>query len=103
MYLKIINFILFCIVFNLVCFSLFLIFNFFLDFRLPWKRLAESKEQYSLKWESQYLLQLGTAMEYIVSGAVSMATQEALKHTILSGRGYWQWYVLSDLWTGWYI
>ena len=31
-----------------------------------------------------------------MSGAVSMATQEALKHTILSGRGYWQWYVLSD-------
>ncbi|XP_041377714.1 transmembrane and coiled-coil domain-containing protein 4-like isoform X1 [Gigantopelta aegis] len=55
------------------------------DFRLPWRMLAESREQYSLKWESQYLLQLGTALDYIVTGAVSVATQEALKYTILSG------------------
>jgi len=44
-----------------------------------------SREQYYLRYESAYLLELGRAMEYILSFAVSMAAQEALKYTILSG------------------
>ncbi len=40
-------------------------------------------------YESQYLLELGRAMDYLLSFAVSMAAQEALKMTILSGKGYW--------------
>ncbi|XP_067658581.1 transmembrane and coiled-coil domain-containing protein 4-like [Haliotis asinina] len=55
------------------------------DFRKPWTSLAESREQYCLKWESKYLIELGKAFDYILSGAVTMATQEALKYTILSG------------------
>jgi len=37
-------------------------------------------------YESQYLLELGRAMDYLLSFAVSMAAQEALKMTILSGK-----------------
>ncbi|XP_074654422.1 transmembrane and coiled-coil domain-containing protein 4-like [Tubulanus polymorphus] len=55
------------------------------DFALPWKRLANSKEQYCLKWESRYLLQMGQAIDYLFNCAVSMAAQEALKYTVLSG------------------
>ena len=51
----------------------------------PWKNLKISQEQYCLMYESQYLLELGRAMDYLLSFAVSMAAQEALKLTILSG------------------
>lgn len=43
-------------------------------------------EQYYLKYESNYLLELGKAMEYIVSCVASFATQEVLKYTVLSGK-----------------
>lgn len=55
------------------------------DYKEPWLVLNESREQYSLRWESKYLLELGKAFEYIFSLAVGVATQEALKYTILSG------------------
>ncbi|OWF40311.1 transmembrane and coiled-coil domain-containing protein 4-like [Mizuhopecten yessoensis] len=55
------------------------------DFRYPWYSLAESREQYSLRWESKYLIQLGQALDYLLGGAMSVATQEALKYTVLSG------------------
>uniref|UniRef100_A0A8D8ZQY6 Transmembrane and coiled-coil domain-containing protein 4 n=1 Tax=Cacopsylla melanoneura TaxID=428564 RepID=A0A8D8ZQY6_9HEMI len=55
------------------------------SFIKPWTGLEHSKEQYYLCYESRYLVELGKAMEYIYSFAVSMATQEALKYTILSG------------------
>ncbi|XP_022344967.2 transmembrane and coiled-coil domain-containing protein 4-like isoform X2 [Crassostrea virginica] len=55
------------------------------DFKMPWQSLAESREQYSLRWETRYLLELGEAFEFILNGAISMATQEALKYTIVSG------------------
>lgn len=54
-------------------------------FWIPWKNLKISQEQYCLMYESQYLLELGRAMDYLLSFAVSMAAQEALKLTILSG------------------
>ncbi|XP_043280497.1 transmembrane and coiled-coil domain-containing protein 4-like isoform X2 [Venturia canescens] len=50
----------------------------------PWRCLAISREQYALRYETKYLLELGQALEYILSIAVSLATQEALKYTILS-------------------
>lgn len=53
---------------------------------MPWQSLAESREQYSLRWETRYLLELGEAFEFILNGAISMATQEALKYTIVSGK-----------------
>ncbi|GFR84577.1 transmembrane and coiled-coil domain-containing protein 4 [Elysia marginata] len=53
------------------------------DFREPWKHLAESKEQYVLKWETKYLVQLGEALDYVFNSAVTMAAQEALKMTVL--------------------
>lgn len=55
------------------------------DFREPWSCLAESKEQYSLRWESKYLHQMGEAFDYILQSGLSYATTEALKMTILSG------------------
>lgn len=54
-------------------------------FKLPWKNLLNSREQYCLRYESNYLRELGKAMDYLFSFAVSMAAQEALKYTILSG------------------
>ncbi|XP_073973426.1 transmembrane and coiled-coil domain-containing protein 4-like isoform X2 [Rhodnius prolixus] len=55
------------------------------NFTRPWKTLCSSREQYYLRYESAYLLELGRAMEYMMTIALSMATQEALKFTILSG------------------
>ncbi|XP_076087336.1 transmembrane and coiled-coil domain-containing protein 4-like isoform X2 [Mytilus galloprovincialis] len=55
------------------------------DVKIPWKNLAESNEQYCLRYESKHLCILGDAFELFLSGAVSMATQEALKYTLLSG------------------
>lgn len=51
----------------------------------PWASLANSLEQYSLRYESAYLLELGRALDYFLGFAVSMAAQEALKYTLLSG------------------
>jgi len=56
-------------------------------FWLPWENLKISQEQYCLIYESAYLLELGKAVDYLLSFAVSMAAQEALKMTILSGMG----------------
>ena len=58
---------------------------FITDFRSPWSALADSKEQYSLRWESKYLFTLGAAFDYLLQTGVSMATTEALKYTVLSG------------------
>ncbi|XP_052226436.1 transmembrane and coiled-coil domain-containing protein 4-like isoform X3 [Dreissena polymorpha] len=55
------------------------------DFRIPWSCLIESKEQYSLRWETKYVRQMGEAMDYLMSIGINMATTEALKYTILSG------------------
>ncbi|CAG0882904.1 unnamed protein product [Darwinula stevensoni] len=55
------------------------------SFRAPWSTLYYSKEQYCLRYESKYLLELGQAMDYLLSFAVSMAAQEALKYTVLAG------------------
>lgn len=55
------------------------------SFTKPWASLANSLEQYSLRYESAYLLELGRAIDYFLSFAISMAAQEALKYTLLSG------------------
>ena len=65
------------------------------DFRMPWSALAESKEQYSLRWESKYLYQLGQAFDYLLQTGISVATTEALKYTILSGKNEWFGFVAS--------
>jgi hypothetical protein len=59
------------------------------NFTRPWRSLFSSREQYYLRYESAYLLELGKAMDLILRFAVSMAAQEALKYTILAG-----WYVV---------
>lgn len=56
------------------------------NFTKPWKNLFNGREQYYLKYESSYLLELGKAMDYIVKGVATFATQEALKYTVLSGK-----------------
>ena len=55
------------------------------NFTRPWRSLFSSREQYYLRYESAYLLELGKAMDLILSFAVSVAAQEALKYTVLAG------------------
>lgn len=43
-------------------------------FWTPWKNLKISQEQYCLMYESQYLLELGRAVDYLLSFAVSMVS-----------------------------
>lgn len=60
---------------------------FFLGtFSAPWTALAHSREQYCLAWEAKYLMELGNALETILSGLANMVAQEALKYTVLSGK-----------------
>ncbi|XP_042128126.2 transmembrane and coiled-coil domain-containing protein 4 isoform X1 [Peromyscus maniculatus bairdii] len=54
-------------------------------FSAPWTALARSQEQYCLAWEAKYLMELGNALETILSGLANMVAQEALKYTVLSG------------------
>ncbi|XP_077631695.1 transmembrane and coiled-coil domain-containing protein 4 isoform X2 [Crocuta crocuta] len=54
-------------------------------FSAPWVALARSREQYCLAWEAKYLMELGNALETILSGLANMVAQEALKYTVLSG------------------
>ncbi|KAL6067381.1 hypothetical protein STEG23_012474, partial [Scotinomys teguina] len=54
-------------------------------FSAPWMALARSQEQYCLAWEAKYLMELGNALETILSGLANMVAQEALKYTVLSG------------------
>ncbi|XP_027626403.1 transmembrane and coiled-coil domain-containing protein 4 isoform X2 [Tupaia chinensis] len=54
-------------------------------FNAPWAVLARSREQYCLAWEAKYLMELGNALETILSGLANMVAQEALKYTVLSG------------------
>lgn len=55
------------------------------QFLKPWKNLNHTKEQYCLRYESKYLLELSQAMDYLLSFVVSYAAQEALKYTFLAG------------------
>lgn len=55
-------------------------------FSAPWAALAHSREQYCLAWEAKYLMELGNALETILSGLANMVAQEALKYTVLSGK-----------------
>lgn len=55
-------------------------------FSAPWAALAHSREQYCLAWEATYLMELGNALETILSGLANMVAQEALKYTVLSGK-----------------
>lgn len=55
------------------------------NYTKPWSNLFCGKEQYYLKYESNYLLELGKAMDYILSFVQSFAIQEVLKLTMLSG------------------
>ncbi|XP_064137470.1 transmembrane and coiled-coil domain-containing protein 4 isoform X7 [Loxodonta africana] len=54
-------------------------------FSAPWAALARSHEQYCLVWEAKYLMELGNALETILSGLANKVAQEALKYTVFSG------------------
>lgn len=56
------------------------------DFKTAWKCLANSEEQYVLRYESKYLKQMGAAMSYLYKFAINTAAQEALKYTVLQGQ-----------------
>ncbi|KAG9508889.1 Transmembrane and coiled-coil domain-containing protein 4 [Fragariocoptes setiger] len=57
-------------------------------FTRQWANLNNSKEQYCIRYETKYLLELSKAMDYLLSFVVSYATQEALKQTFLAGLMY---------------
>lgn len=48
--------------------------------------MANSREQYALRYESKYLKEMGASMDYLFRIAVTQAGTEALKYTVLSGR-----------------
>ncbi|KAK5981761.1 hypothetical protein GCK32_016813, partial [Trichostrongylus colubriformis] len=50
-----------------------------------WRHLSMAREQYTLRYESKYLMELGKAMDYIMSFAVSVAIQQTLMETVLAG------------------
>lgn len=50
-----------------------------------WRHLRHTKEQYTLRYESNYLMELGNAIEYLMSFAVSVAIQQTLLETALAG------------------
>uniref|UniRef100_A0A914D6B5 Transmembrane and coiled-coil domain-containing protein 4 n=2 Tax=Acrobeloides nanus TaxID=290746 RepID=A0A914D6B5_9BILA len=54
-------------------------------FQEPWVGLQMSREQYTLRYESSYLLELGKAMEYFMTMGLSIAVQQTLMQTILHG------------------
>ena len=51
----------------------------------PWLNLVHSGEQFCLRFETKYLLDIGNGMDYILTAAVQSAASEALKYTVLSG------------------
>ncbi|XP_060794331.1 transmembrane and coiled-coil domain-containing protein 4 isoform X2 [Neoarius graeffei] len=55
------------------------------SFQAPWRSLDACGEQYCLKWESRYLMDLGSVLDTLWDGLVSIVAQEALKYTVLSG------------------
>ncbi|XP_017564304.2 transmembrane and coiled-coil domain-containing protein 4 [Pygocentrus nattereri] len=55
------------------------------SFQAPWRSLGACGEQYCLKWESRYLMDLGCILDSLWDGLVSIVAQEALKYTVLSG------------------
>ncbi|PAV75698.1 hypothetical protein WR25_08779 isoform D [Diploscapter pachys] len=50
-----------------------------------WRHLVHSREQYTLRYESQYLRKLGSAIDYLMGFAVSMGIQQTLMGTALAG------------------
>lgn len=64
------------------------------SFRWAWRHLNISSEQYCLRYESTYLLQLGKAMDYLTSFVVSYAVQQTLMETALAGMSLWYSYII---------
>ncbi|XGW10592.1 hypothetical protein V3C99_012245 [Haemonchus contortus] len=54
-------------------------------FEHQWRHLNLAREQYTLRYESKYLMELGKAMDYIMGFAVSVAIQQTLMETVLAG------------------
>ncbi|XP_030625581.1 transmembrane and coiled-coil domain-containing protein 4 [Chanos chanos] len=55
------------------------------SFQAPWSCLGACGEQYCLVWESRFLRDLGSVLDSVWDGLVSMVASEALKYTVLSG------------------
>ncbi|EDV28684.1 uncharacterized protein TRIADDRAFT_51841 [Trichoplax adhaerens] len=56
------------------------------DFHKPWSTLYNSKEQYTLIWETEYLNELGSCLSKLFySTLISEASIELLKQTALAG------------------
>ncbi len=69
------------------CFLYNLFHNILLvsDCRYPWRNILNSGEQFTLRYETKYLIEMGQGIDYLMGFAVNAAAQEALKYTVLSG------------------
>lgn len=54
-------------------------------FMQPWLPLRSTREQYCLRYETKYLLELSQSLENLINMFFSFAAQEALKYTFLAG------------------
>ncbi|CAG9540801.1 unnamed protein product [Cercopithifilaria johnstoni] len=54
-------------------------------FQQQWRHLWMSREQYILRYESKYLAELGRAIDYLTSFAISLAVQHTLLETAFAG------------------
>lgn len=57
-----------------------------IDFRRPWLSLDNGKEQYYLKYEGRFLLELGKSLDTLSTVAMTQAVTETLKHTALQSK-----------------
>ena len=56
------------------------------DFKNTWRGLANSTEQYVLRYESKHLKRVGSSMGYFVELAAKAAAKQVLKYTALASK-----------------
>lgn len=69
-----------------ICVSGWLLEDELHEFTSQWAALSSSLESYSLKWESKFLIELGSAIrDLVTSNIIGTAAKEALNYTVLKG------------------
>lgn len=69
-----------------ICISGWLLEDEIDEFSTQWEALSSSLESYSLRWESKFLLELGSAIrDLLTKNVIGTVTTEALKYTVLQG------------------
>ncbi|KAJ0422839.1 hypothetical protein BJY00DRAFT_300084 [Aspergillus carlsbadensis] len=55
------------------------------NFHIPWRVIGSDSEVFGLRWETEALMELGNAMDYLVTTAAWTAGGQVLSKTILGG------------------